>query len=536
MSTRITQYKGRSPGYDAPFELRFTIGIRIDSTPIDDERDHMPGASTPSSYASSAPTKTAASVLVLGAADGAVLGLDSAKSARASLDDMMRAIEFTGKAGSTARIPSPKGFAADSVLLVGLGSFDPTGSGPETESANQEALRRAAGTALRGLNGADQIAVALPAATPADVEAVTVGADLGAYRFLDYVSDDGDKAPGAVTVLGPKGRPFAAAHKAGATIAAATNRARDLVNTPPLDLYPETFAQLVSDQGKDRRLKVTVLTEKELQAGGYGGILGVGQGSTRGPRLVKVEYAPKGARRHLSFVGKGITFDSGGLSLKPAASMEDMKSDMSGAAAVVQAVFAIAELGLPVRATAWLPLAENMPGSSAIRPSDVLKMRSGKTVEVTNTDAEGRLVLADALADADAENPDLLVDVATLTGAQVVALGTRTSGVMGTESARTAVTEAAAAAGEEMWAMPIPEEMLTGFESNAADLKNSGPRHGGMLAAAAFLREFVGDETAWAHIDIAGPSFNTASAFGYTPVGGTGAAVRTLIELARDAD
>ncbi|MDN5660823.1 MAG: leucyl aminopeptidase family protein, partial [Brevibacterium aurantiacum] len=233
-------------------------------------------------------------------------------------------------------------------------------------------------------------------------------------------------------------------------MAAATNRARDLVNTPPLDLYPESFAQRVKDQGKERKLKVSVLGEKELQAGGYGGITGVGQGSTRGPRLVKVEYSPKGAERHVSFVGKGITFDSGGISLKPAASMEDMKSDMAGAAAVVQALFAIADLGLPVRATAWLPLAENMPGSSATRPSDVLHMRSGKTVEVTNTDAEGRLVLADALADADAENPDLLIDVATLTGAQVVALGNRTSGVMGAEAARSLVTASATEAGEEM--------------------------------------------------------------------------------------
>ncbi|MGO2153935.1 MAG: leucyl aminopeptidase, partial [Brevibacterium aurantiacum] len=171
-----------------------------------------------------------------------------------------------------------------------------------------------------------------------------------------------------------------------------------------------------------------------------------------------------------------------------------------------QALFAIADLGLPVRATAWLPLAENMPGSSATRPSDVLHMRSGKTVEVTNTDAEGRLVLADALADADAENPDLLIDVATLTGAQVVALGNRTSGVMGAEAARSLVTASATEAGEEMWAMPIPEEMLSGFDSNAADLKNSGPRPGGMLAAAAFLQEFVSEDANWAHIDIAGPS------------------------------
>lgn len=496
----------------------------------------MPSASTPTSYSATPLVKATASVLVLGVADDKVLGLETTKSARTALEDVIRAIGFTGEAGSTARVAAPKGFSAKSVLLVGLGAFEATAAGTDAAAKAHEVLRRAAGNALRALDGVDSISVGLPVISAEAVEAVTVGAGLGAYRFVDYRSQDADKAPGAITILGPKGKANSAAHSSGAIVAAATNRARDLVNTPPLDLYPESFAQRVKDQGKDRKLKVNVLGEKELQAGGYGGLIGVGQGSTRGPRLVKVEYSPKGAERHVSFVGKGITFDSGGISLKPAASMEDMKSDMAGAAAVVQALFAIADLGLPVRATAWLPLAENMPGSSATRPSDVLHMRSGKTVEVTNTDAEGRLVLADALADADAENPDLLIDVATLTGAQVVALGTRTSGVMGADTARGLITDSAAVAGEEMWAMPIPEEMLSGFDSNAADLKNSGPRHGGMLAAGAFLREFVSEDANWGHIDIAGPSFNTGSAFGYTPVAATGAAVRTLIQAAKQVN
>ena len=502
--------------------------------PADEETDRRPRASTPSSYSSTNPTKAGDAVLVLGVADGKVRGLDAAEAAATPLSAAAKATGFAGEAGAAVRVPSPKGVAAGGVLLVGLGSFDPAKSDDDT--ADRETLRCAAGSALRALSGASSIALALPVASAEDVEAVTVGAGLGAYRFLTYRTGDDDTVPGPVTVLGPKGKAFSRAHAAGVVIAEATNRARDLVNTPPLDLYPESFAQTVKDQAKSRKVKVSVLGEKELAAGGYGGLIGVGQGSTRGPRLVKVEYSPKGARRHLSFVGKGITFDSGGLSLKPAASMEDMKSDMAGAAAVVEAVFAIADLGLPVKATAWLPLAENMPGSSAQRPSDVLTMRSGKTVEVTNTDAEGRLVLADALTDADAENPDLLIDVATLTGAQIVALGNRTSGVMGDEAVREKVSEQAKIAGEDIWPMPIPEEMLAGFDSTAADLKNSGPRPGGMLAAAAFLREFVGDDTAWAHIDIAGPSFNTGSAFGYTPVAATGAAVRTLVQLARSAD
>ena len=488
----------------------------------------MAGASTLSSYSTTSPVKATASVLVLAAADSKVLGLEGAKAAKTALDAAAQAIGFSGKAGSTARVPAPKGVAAGSVLLVGLGDFD----ADDTDvAATAESLRRGAGAALRALDGVESIALALPAATPAEVEAVTVGAGLGAYRFLDYRSEG--KTPGEITVIGPKCKTFTAAHDAGEVIAAATNRARDLVNTPPLDLYPESYAEIVKDQAKDRKLKVTVLGEKELKAGGYGGIIGVGQGSTRGPRLVKVEYAPRGAKRHLSFVGKGITFDSGGISLKPAKSMEDMKSDMAGSAAVVQALFGIADLKLPVRVTAWLPMAENMPGSSAQRPSDVLTMRSGKTVEVTNTDAEGRLVLADALTDAGAENPDLLIDVATLTGAQIVALGERTSGVMGSEAARAEVIASASVAGEEMWAMPIPEEMLSGFDSTAADLTNSGPRPGGMLAAAAFLRDFVGEDANWAHIDIAGPSFNGSAPFGYTPKAATGAAVRTLIEIAK---
>ena len=410
----------------------------------------MAGASTLSSYSTTSPVKATASVLVLAAADSTVLGLQGAKAAKTALDDAARAIGFSGKAGSTARVPAPKGVTADSVLLVGLGDFDADDS---DIAAKAEALRRGAGAALRALDAVESIALALPAVTAAEVEAVTVGAGLGAYRFLDYRSEG--KTSGEITVIGPKGKTFAAAHDAGEVIAAATNRARDLVNTPPLDLYPESYAEIVKDQAKERKLKVTVLGEKELKAGGYGGIIGVGQGSTRGPRLVKVEYAPRGAKRHLSFVGKGITFDSGGISLKPAKSMEDMKSDMAGSAAVVQALFGIADLKLPVRVTAWLPMAENMPGSSAQRPSDVLTMRSGKTVEVTNTDAEGRLVLADALTDAGTENPDLLIDVATLTGAQIVALGERTSGVMGSEAARAEVIASASVPGEQMWAMQI---------------------------------------------------------------------------------
>jgi leucyl aminopeptidase len=305
---------------------------------------------------------------------------------------------------------------------------------------------------------------------------------------------------------------------------------RDLVNAAPNELYPAAFAELARAAVKGTGAKVTVLDEKALAAGGYGGLLGVGQGSARGPRLVKVAWTPSRPAAKVALVGKGITFDSGGISIKPAAGMEAMKSDMAGAAAVLQTVVAAARLELPVAVTGWLCLAENMPSGTAMRPSDVITIRGGKTVEVLNTDAEGRLVMADGLVAAVEENPDVVLDIATLTGAQVVALGNRVSAVMGTDDVRAEVLAAAEAAGEQFWPMPLPEELLSGLKSKVADLANIGERAGGMLTAGVFLREFVG-ATPWGHLDVAGPAFNEKSAHGYTPVGGTGVGVRTLLAL-----
>ena len=313
-------------------------------------------------------------------------------------------------------------------------------------------------------------------------------------------------------------------------LAAAVHATRDLVNTSPLDLFPEAFADAAKAAAKGTKVKVQVLDEKALAAGGYGGILAVGQGSARPPRLVKLTYAPARAKRSVALVGKGITFDSGGLSIKPAAGMEAMKSDMAGAAAVLHTVLAAAALELPVKVTGWLCLAENMPSGTAQRPSDVITQKGGTTVEVLNTDAEGRLVLADGLVAAVEEKPDVVVDIATLTGAQLVALGPRVSAVMGTEDARGAVLTAAARAGEAFWPMPLPEELRASLDSTVADLKNIGERFGGMLVAGLFLREFVGD-TPWAHLDIAGPAFNEGAEHGPTPKGGTGVGVATMLAL-----
>jgi leucyl aminopeptidase len=292
----------------------------------------------------------------------------------------------------------------------------------------------------------------------------------------------------------------------------------------------------VSAAAKKHTVRVTVLDEKQLLAGGFGGIIGVGQGSANPPRLVQLTYKPRGAKSHLGLVGKGITYDSGGLTIKTAVGMQTMKSDMAGAAAVVNATLAIAELGLPVAVTTFVPMAENMPSGHATRPGDVLTMYGGTTVEVLNTDAEGRLVLADALVLASEATPDLLLDVATLTGACETALGDRVAGILGNDDDLvTRTVDAARRVGEALWPLPIAEEMTTKVRtySKVADLmQHNVDLYGGALYAAAFLKEFVDEGLPWAHLDIAGPSFNGRGAYGHVPSGGTGIAVATLVELA----
>ncbi|CAO0825384.1 putative cytosol aminopeptidase OS=Streptomyces microflavus OX=1919 GN=pepA PE=3 SV=1 [Streptomyces microflavus] len=336
----------------------------------------------------------------------------------------------------------------------------------------------------------------------------------------------------------PRDKAYKAAVERALALAEEINRARDLINTPPNDLYPESFAAVATAAGKEHGIKVQVLDEKALVKGGFGGILGVGQGSANGPRLVKLAYTHPKAEKTLALVGKGITYDSGGISLKPAGHNETMKCDMSGAAAVFAAVVTAARLGLKVNVTGWLALAENMPSGNATRPGDVLRMYSGKTVEVLNTDAEGRLVLGDALTRASEEKPDAIVDVATLTGAMVLALGNRTFGIMANDDAfRTSIHEIAEEVGEASWPMPLPADLRKGMDSPTADIANMGERMGGGLVAGLFLKEFVGEGIAWAHLDIAGPAFHEGAPYGYTPKGGTGSAVRTLVRLAeRTAD
>ena len=368
--------------------------------------------------------------------------------------------------------------------------------------------------------------------------AVAEGALLGAYAFRSFrvTSLDRNRPPVASFTLisgAARDRAVKAAAARAGTVVEAVHLARDLVNTPPGDLPPAELAARAVTAAKAAGVTVEVLDEKALKKAGFGGILGVGQGSARPPRLVKLSYRRGRGKPHLALVGKGITFDSGGLSLKPSTAMEWMKSDMGGAAAIIAAITAIARLGLEVNVTAWAPMAENMPSGSAQRPSDVLTIYGGTTVEVLNTDAEGRLVLADGIARASEDEPDILIDVATLTGAQLVALGARTSGVMANDDAlRQAIVAAAGEAGEQMWPMPLPDELRTAMDSTVADIANMGDRYGGMLTAGLFLKEFVGPGIRWAHLDIAGPSYNDAAPHGYTPKGGTGHPVRTLVRLA----
>ncbi|MFD4789187.1 leucyl aminopeptidase [Streptomyces sp. NPDC058459] len=456
------------------------------------------------------------------------------------LAGVLKTLGASGAEGELTKLPAPAGLGTPLVVAVGLGAEPEADAGYGTE-----ALRRAAGVAARGLSGTGKASFALPVDGPGALAAIAEGVLLGAYAFDAYKEspkDDeakNDSGPlGEAVLLG--GEEGEAGHQAAVDRATALgeelNRARDLVNTPPNDLDPEAFAAVAQAAADEHGLSIEVLDEQALKDGGYGGILGVGGGSASTPRLVKLAYTHPEAEKHLAYVGKGITYDSGGISLKPAGHNETMKCDMAGAAAVFAAVVAAARLGLKVDVTGWLALAENMPSGSATRPGDVLRMYSGKTVEVLNTDAEGRLVLADALWAASAEEPDAIVDVATLTGAMVLALGSRTFGVMANDDAfRTAVHEAAEETGEPAWQMPLPEHLRKGMDSPVADIANMGERMGGGLVAGLFLREFIGEGITWAHLDIAGPAFNEGGAFGYTPKGGTGTAVRTLLRLAEQA-
>jgi leucyl aminopeptidase len=437
----------------------------------------------------------------------------------------------TGRADEVVKLPTRGALTAPLLVAVGLGAAAADGA-PSTEQ-----LRRASGAAARALSGTEHAVTTLSWPGPEAAAATAEGTLLGAYSFTAYTSKNG-RAPLRrvdLVVDDPDTTAARVVRRAGA-VADAVRTARDLVNTPPNDLFPASFAERAAALGEEAGLEVEVLDDAALAARGYGGILGVGGGSSRPPRLVRLRWSGGGApRASVALVGKGITFDTGGISIKPAAHMDHMTSDMAGAAAVIATTVLAATLELPVAVTATVPMAENMPSATAYRPGDVLRMYGGKTVEVLNTDAEGRLILADAITRALEDGPDYLLETSTLTGAQLVALGMRTAGVMGSDVFRDRVAVLGREVGEDAWAMPFPEHIRGELDSRVADIANvTGHRNGGMLAAGIFLREFVPDGLSWAHIDIAGPAFHTGGPYGYTGKGGTGVPVRTLAAVLAD--
>ena len=433
---------------------------------------------------------------------------------------------FEGKKGDVRALPGGDG---RTTFVVGLG--------PEAE-VDANVLRHASGALARAAKGHESLAVdllgALPATTApaAGAQAIAEGLVLGGHVLSAFKSAPKPAALARAVIVGGGGKRAEAAVERGRVLAEAACFVRDLVNEPGGSLTPTKLAQRAVAEGARAGFEVTVWDDKEIRKQKLGGLLGVNRGSTQAPRFLRLEYAPEKARATVALVGKGITFDSGGLSLKPSDAMIGMKGDMGGAAAVLGAFRAIATLGAKVRVLGFLPLTDNMTGGDATRVGDVLTIRNGKTVEVLNTDAEGRLVLADALSLASEEAPDAIVDLATLTGACMVALGERTAGLMGNHQGWIDQVRAAAdAAGEPVWHLPMPPYLRSKLDSDLADLKNiTEGRYGGASAAGLFLQEFVGEGIPWAHLDIAGPA-DASEVDGEIVKGGTGFGVRTLVEL-----
>ena len=474
---------------------------------------------------------------------GALLPAAGAESIAAAFDGRLTStlalLGASGAPGEVTKLATLGTISAPLVVAVGLGD-EPTGSAPSPET-----LRRGTGAAVRALAGSSTVALALPLPddedAPGVLRAILEGALLGSYRFAGYKTkpQPNRREPvAALQVHVPDANDASAAAEVtrAEAVARAVRLTRDWVNTPPNVLRPPEFADAVVAAAAGTGLEVEVLDFDELKAGGYGGIVAVGQGSEAPPRLVKLTYTPEGVEspKRVALVGKGITFDTGGISIKPAAGMWEMKSDMAGAAAVGATMLAVAALKPRVAVSAYLAMAENMPSGTAYRPGDVITMFNGKRVEVYNTDAEGRMVLADAIARACADGTDYVFETSTLTGGQVIALGKRIAGLMGSDEAVELVRAAGDRVGEPAWPMPLPDEVRKGMESDIADISQTNSnmdRAGHMLQGGVFLREFVAEGVEWAHIDIAGPSYHTGEPNGYWSKGGTGVPIRTLLSV-----
>jgi leucyl aminopeptidase len=432
----------------------------------------------------------------------------------------LKAERATGKAGEIVSVPVHRD-GVDTVLLVGVGDESP------------RSLRKAAAALVRKASGSKSLATTLSTGRSSeDVRAIAEALGLASYTFTaksDVKPSPLKRAKLVVDDLPAVRRDLARA----ATVTTAVHRARDLANTPSLVKSPEWLAGQARELAEAAGVTVTVRDEAQLADEGFGGVLAVGMGSAHPPRLVEMTWAPAGAEHHVVLVGKGITFDSGGLSLKPADSMPGMKTDMAGGGAVIATMAALAGLDIRVKVTGLVPMAENMPGGDSVRPGDVVTHYGGRTDEVLNTDAEGRIVLADALAYAVATlAPDVVVDIATLTGAASLGLGKRHGALYATTSSlRDSLLAASAAGGERLWSMPLEDDYRDTLDSDIADLRNIGnpdlEYSGGSIVAALFLREFVGS-TAWAHLDVAGPARADGDEDEVTK-GATGFGVRTFL-------
>lgn len=486
-------------------------------------------------YQTTSPAEQSADLLILPFFEGPEAGpgtKEIGKALGSDLAGMLKDNGIKGKLGDTLTVPSFARVPAATVLLVGLGPL---------AEAGPDKIRRATGKVAGRAARYRRVATTLPQATKGSweegVQAFVEGLLLGSYRFDRYkgdsVEEDGDRPRlERVVVLGPARwdkRSAQAAIERGEVFAEATMWARDLVNMPAQDATPEFLAAEARKMAREVGLEFKVWSAAELKRGGFGGILGVGRGSENPPRLIELKYQG-GSGPPVALTGKGVTFDSGGLSIKDAKDMEWMKADMAGAASVLAAMRAIAKLKPKVNVIAAIPSAENMPGSAAIRPGDVLRHRGGKTSEVLNTDAEGRLILADALSYLAEKKPRVIVDTATLTGSCMIALGEDLWGVMGNdEGVIKDVLDAGEEAGEPGWELPLWRSYRRHIESTIADVKNIGTRWGGAIHAALFLEKFVGD-VPWAHMDIAGTAWAERPG-DYWPRGATGSPVRTFIRF-----
>jgi leucyl aminopeptidase len=485
------------------------------------------------SFATTSPDKVSADVLVVPVFEGPEFGPGVRETGLASA---YGSAKLAGKKGDNLLVPRRDGdrFAARNVLLLGLGP---------KEEVDPDVLRRRIGTVAQQLARLGSVATTLPRCAGrswADgIQAVVEGLILGAYRFDEYKSKPGDdvRALGKVTILGDtrwSAKTARAAMRTAEIVADAVSWARDLVNTPALVCTPDYLAKQAQKMAKAQGLTVKIWRKPELEKGGFGGILGVGAGSVNEPRMIELRYSGAGkSSTPIALTGKGISFDSGGLSLKDERNMEWMKSDMGGAASILATMKVLAQLKPKINVIAAIPSSENMPSGSAIRPGDVLHHRNGKTSEVLNTDAEGRLVLADSLSYLAEQRPALIIDTATLTGACMVALGHDISGAMGNDAELIdEVAAAGDAVGEPIWELPLWREYRRQIDSAVADVKNVGNRYGGAITAALFLEEFV-DDVPWVHLDIAGPAF-AERAGDYWGRGGTGVPVRTLVRFVTD--